>query len=77
MFDIALIIAVIIALTQLFKKLAFVPAKYIPLITLLMGLFAGFFYVDVPTIEGKIMYGLMIGLAAAGLFDQTKIITKK
>lgn len=76
MFEIAIIVAVVVALTQLFKKLDFIPVKYIPVITLIFGVLAGIFYVDVPTLQVKIMYGLMIGLSAAGLFDQSKIITK-
>ncbi|MFS0820749.1 holin [Bacillus sp. 1P02SD] len=76
MFELAVVIAVVIALTEFFKRLEFVPKKYLPAVTLIIGLLAGLFYVDVPTIQEKIMYGLMIGLSAAGLFDQTKIIKK-
>ncbi|MEC1716584.1 holin [Schinkia azotoformans] len=77
MFEIAIIIAVVIALTQLIKKLDLMPVKYLPALSLLLGIMAGYFYVDVPTVAEKIMFGLMIGLSAAGLFDQSKIITKK
>jgi large-conductance mechanosensitive channel len=74
MFDIAVIIAVIVALTQLVKE--FVPNRFIPLLTVILGVVSAYVYVD-GDIKVKIMYGLMIGLSAAGLFDQTKIVTKK
>lgn len=76
MFEITIVIAVVIALTQ-FAKVVGVTAKYLPTISLVLGILAGLFYVDVPTIQDKIMFGLMIGLSAAGLFDQSKIIYKK
>lgn len=76
MFEIAIIIAVVVALTQFVKQNDFIPAKFVPAISLLLGIAAGLFYVD-GVISEKIMYGLMIGLSAAGLFDQSKIIKKK
>ena len=77
MFEITIIIAVVLALTELIKRLSFIPVKYLPAASVFLGLFAGIFYVDVATMQEKIMFGLMIGLSAAGLFDQSKIITKK
>jgi len=76
MFELALVIAVVIALTELVKRLEIIPVKYLPALSLVLGLVAGIFYVDASTIQDKIMFGLMIGLSAAGLFDQTKIIKK-
>ncbi|HAM79611.1 holin [Ornithinibacillus bavariensis] len=75
MFEIALIIAVVLALTELLKQLG-VSKKYLPVASLILGLLAGVFYVGGSPKE-QIMYGLMIGLSAAGLFDQSKIVTKK
>ncbi|MEH7122128.1 hypothetical protein V7127_02665 [Bacillus sp. JJ1773] len=77
MFEIAIIIAVVLALTELVKRMDWISVKYVPVVSLLLGLLAGIFYVDVATLQEKIMFGLMIGLAAAGLFDQSKIVTKK
>lgn len=74
MFDIALLIAVIVALTQLMKN--FIPNKYLPGLSLVLGVITGIFYVE-GDIKTQIMYGLMIGLSASGLFDQSKIVTKK
>lgn len=77
MFEIAIVIAVVLALTEFVKRLGVVPEKYLPAVSLVLGLLAGLFYVDVVMIQEKIMFGLMIGLSAAGLFDQSKIVTKK
>lgn len=75
MFEMALIITVVMALTEFFKRFG-VPNRFLPLISLVLGIAGGFLYVDGLGKE-KLMYGLMIGLSAAGLFDQSKIITKK
>ncbi|MEH7392379.1 holin [Bacillus sp. JJ1474] len=77
MFEFAIIITVVLALTELIKRLGFLPEKYLPAVSVLLGLIAGIFYVDVVTLQDKIMFGLMIGLSASGLFDQSKIVTKK
>ncbi|MCQ6275743.1 holin [Bacillus sp. V3B] len=74
MIDVALIIGVVVALTQLAKT--FVSNKYLPLISLVLGLIGGYFYID-AVIQERILYGLMVGLSASGLFDQSKIVTKK
>lgn len=75
-FEIGLIIAVIVALNELFKRSFNVPVKYLPLVSLVLGIVAGVFYLD-GDIKSKIFYGIIIGLSSAGLFDQSKIITKK
>ncbi|WP_141431424.1 holin [Bacillus sp. 03113] len=75
MFEITIIIAVVLALTEFVKKMEFIPTKYLPAVSLVLGLLAGVFYVG-GSIQEKVMYGLMIGLSASGLFDQSKIIKK-
>jgi hypothetical protein len=76
MFEIAIIIAVVMALTEFVKRMDFIPAKYLPAVSLVLGLLAGLFYVDEPLLKDQIMYGLMIGLSASGLFDQSKLLKK-
>lgn len=75
MFEIALIVAVVVALLEVVKKLDVVNKKYIPVVALAIGIVAGLFYMD-GTVKEQIFYGLMIGLTACGLFDQSKIIKK-
>jgi hypothetical protein len=76
MFEISLVIAVIIALNELFKRSLSVPAKYLPLLSLVLGVIAGLVYLE-GDVKTKVFYGIIVGLAASGLFDQSKIITKK
>lgn len=76
MFEFGLIIAVIVALNELFKRSLGVPKKYLPIISLVLGVLAGIFYLE-GSLKEQVFYGLIIGLSASGLFDQSKIITKK
>ncbi len=73
MYDLALITAVIVALTELVKRVSPINHKYLPLISLVFGLVAGVFYFD-GTINEKIFTGIVMGLTASGLFDQSKIV---
>ena len=70
------VVAVIMGLVQLTKKLEWLPAKYLPLLSLILGIVAGIIYFKGP-IQNKVMFGIILGLSAAGLFDQSKIITKE
>ena len=51
-------------------KLAGVPSKYAPLISIILGIIAGLLVVEM-TIDGGIM-GLVLGLGASGLYDNAK-----
>jgi len=73
MIDIALLIAVVIAVTEVVKKVANVPHKYLPLVSLVLGVVGGVMYLD-GDIKDVVLQGIIIGLSASGLFDQTKII---
>ena len=74
--EIAVIIGVVVGLTQLFKGMKVVPVKYLPLLSLVFGVLGGIAYGGGELKENIIM-GVMIGLSASGLFDQTKIVSKK
>ena len=74
--DIAIIIAVVIGVTQLVKGLKIVPIRFLPLVSLIIGVAAGLLYGD-GDLKTNILVGIMVGLSASGLFDQTKILTKK
>ena len=74
MFELAVIVAVIIGVGQVIKE--YVPNKFMPLVSLGLGLVAGFLFVDVGTIQERIFVGLAMGLSASGLFDIAKIKKK-
>jgi hypothetical protein len=67
--------AILIALGQ-FAKL-YVPARYIPIITLVLGVVAGYYYIPNAGVQEAIFNGVALGLSANGLFDLTKLLQKK
>lgn len=67
MYEIGVVVAVIIAIGE-FAKL-YVAAKWIPLLSMVLGLGAGLFYIPVDSVADGIMTGLMTGLAACKLYD--------
>lgn len=73
--EIGVIIAVLVGISEIAKKLN-LPVKYVPLMNLLLGIVCGFFVVDAPVFE-QVITGAIIGLSASGLYDQKKIVTKK
>lgn len=76
MFEIAILVAFVFAVTELVKIINVFNAKYLPLFSLGFGLIIGLTYLDF-SVKENFLIGAMIGLSAAGLFDQSKIITKK
>lgn len=75
MFEIAFLIGIVVALTQLIKQFN-IPNKFLPVVSLVFGLLAGIFYVD-GDIKNQIMMGIVIGLSASGLFDHSKYFNFK
>ena len=68
---IPLLVSVIIAFNQLMKN-AGLPTKYIPLISMILGIGAGFFFLPGVNIQETIFNGIAIGLGSNGLFDFAK-----
>jgi hypothetical protein len=69
----AVLVGLIMALNQLVKQ--YIPAKFIPLVSVALGLVAGLFvlpYEGAVTIG--VVNGLAMGLSACGLFDLVKKI---
>ncbi|SHI70517.1 hypothetical protein [Lutispora thermophila] len=67
----AIIIPVIIAITEVLKSLG-LPRKFSALVSLIMGVIAGVFYLDHPELKMRIFQGIIYGLSAAGLYSGTK-----
>lgn len=74
MLELGIIIAVLIGVSQVAKKLG-LPTKYVPLMNLLLGIVCGFYAIDAPVFE-QIITGAIIGLSASGLYDQKKVLDK-
>lgn len=74
MYEIGIVVAVIIALGE-FAKI-YVDAKYIPLISLVLGVVAGIVYIPHEAIADGVFNGLITGLAACKLYDIGKPMIK-
>ncbi|MTV50768.1 hypothetical protein GJ688_17695 [Heliobacillus mobilis] len=75
MFEASVVVAVLIALGQ-FAKL-YIDSKYIPLVTMFLGILAGLIYLPAETIQSGVFNGIIVGLSANGLFDITKTLHGK
>ena len=73
--EISLIIGVIIALAELLKKVG-INAKYIPIADLILGLVAGFVYLYPGDVKMAVLYGIIAGLSAAGLYSGVKNVSQ-
>lgn len=71
MFSEAVIIPVIIAVTEVLKGLG-LPRKFAALASVILGIIAGVFYLDHPELKMRIFMGLVYGLSASGLYSGTK-----
>ena len=69
-----LTIPAIVALVEALK-LAGLPSRFAPLVSIVIGIIAGLFVVDMA-VSGGIM-GAVIGLSASGLYDTSKPLLKK
>ena len=67
----AVIVALIMAVNQGIKQV--IPAKFIPLVSVGLGLVAGLFVLPYEGgVQAGIINGLAMGLSACGLFDLGK-----
>lgn len=69
--NMAVVVGIIMAVNQLVKQ--YIPTKFIPLVSVALGLVAGLFVIpyDGGTVTG-VVNGLAMGLSACGLFDLVK-----
>lgn len=67
----SIIIPVIIAAIELLKNLG-LPKKFSSLVSLLLGIAIGIFYVESNDLKNRIFMGAVYGLSAAGLYTTTK-----
>ncbi|QBX91084.1 hypothetical protein PHGAL3_0045 [Phage Altai3] len=69
-YDVALI-PIITGLVGVFTQLG-LRKKFAPIVSLVLGLLIGIFYVYPGDIKGGILVGLMLGLSATGLYSGVK-----
>ena len=73
--EISIIIAVIIGLAELLKKVG-INSKYIPIADLILGVVAGFIYLYPGEPKMAVLYGIIAGLSAAGLYSGVKNVSQ-
>ncbi|HLR79422.1 MAG TPA: hypothetical protein VK119_02420 [Bacillota bacterium] len=74
-YDVALI-PLIVGLVELLKGFG-LPKKWLPIVSILFGITAGVLYVHPDDLKGAIIVGLMLGMAASGLYSGTKNTIEK
>lgn len=72
-FDDAALVAVITGLVELAKQSGF-PKRFTPVLALALGIAAGVFYVSPGDLAAGILSGVVMGLAAVGLYSGPKNI---
>lgn len=76
-YDIA-IIPIIVAFVQVFGKKVFrIPSRWIPLLNLVLGQLAAFFYVAPEDPKFAVLAGLVMAFSAMGVWSGTKNIVGK
>jgi hypothetical protein len=76
MFEFAVIVAIITGLVQVVKQAEVVPNKAMPIVSIVLGMAAGYFFVE-GAVDERIFIGIAMGLAASGLFDVAKLPKRK
>ncbi|MBP3968010.1 holin [Bacillus sp. WL1] len=74
MVSLAVMIGIVIGLSQIVKKIG-LQTKYVPLLNLTLGIVLGVLFLN-GDIKTNVFQGIIIGLSASGLFDHTKIMKK-
>lgn len=69
-----ILLPIIIGLTQIFKNFN-IPSKYMPVISIIIAEILCFTILEDRGISEKLMQGLQLGLASAGLYSATKNLT--
>jgi Kef-type K+ transport system membrane component KefB len=65
------LVPVVLAMVELLKR-AGIPKKLSPIVSIVLGILAGFYYLAPDDPKKAIFLGLVVGLSAIGLFSGTK-----
>ena len=76
MYDDAIIVPLILAITQVGKGLG-LPKKYAAVFSWVLGLVFAYVYVSPESIKDVFIIGSALGLSASGLFSGTKSIMQR
>ncbi|PEM65345.1 hypothetical protein CN613_25730 [Bacillus pseudomycoides] len=76
MIELGFITALIIAINEMLKRYEYIPKRFLPLSSVLLGVLA-MFLMNQYSIQESTFIGIAIGLSANGLFDMSKLVTKR
>ncbi|NLM22756.1 MAG: hypothetical protein GX210_01520 [Firmicutes bacterium] len=65
------LVPVIVGLSELLKR-AGLPSRFIPLVSLVLGIFFAVYYLSPGDIKRGLLLGVVLGLSSIGLFSGTK-----
>ena len=71
MIETTTIVALVVGLTQIFKKGFKIPTRFAPLLSLAFALTLAIVFGTDPMVE-RIFAGIMVGLSASGFYSGTK-----
>lgn len=71
----SVLIPVVLGLVEVFKRLG-LPSQWAPLASVVLGLIAGFFYLAPGDPATAVLSGLVVGLAAMGLWSGPKSVAR-
>jgi uncharacterized membrane protein HdeD (DUF308 family) len=74
-YSMALIIPIIIGVAEIIKKFGLVE-KWIPVLDVGLGIAAGFIYLYPGDWKAAVLYGIIMGLSACGLFSGAKNVVE-
>ena len=75
-FDDAAMVGLIMALVEAAKRTG-MPARFAPLLALVLGIGAGVFFIAPGDYAQGILFGIALGLSAVGLYSGTKNVVRK
>ncbi|MGO5009290.1 hypothetical protein [Bacillus wiedmannii] len=76
MIELGFITALIVDIIEMVKRYEYVPKRFIPLSSVLLGILS-MFLLHQYSIQESTFIGIAIGLSANGLFDMSKLVTKR
>lgn len=71
MIESSIILGIVMALSEIFKRLNFINGKYIPLLNLAIAIALCIAY-NSQGIKADVLQGFIIGLTASGVYSSTK-----
>jgi hypothetical protein len=76
MIEFGVLVGVIVGISEVIKKLEYIPSKFIPIVNIVLGLAGGMLYLHPGDIMNGIIQGLVLGLTAGGFYSSVKNVSE-